>query len=135
LVVSTAQLSCGSVPTLTAAQMPDFCVVSEAEQAVHLSVHALLQQTPSAQNPDEHSLGLSQAAPSIFSAAHRVVVRLQYEVLGQSLSTVQGVRHPSTASQETAAQLMVPTGLQAPLPSQVEVGVKLAPLQKAIEQT
>jgi hypothetical protein len=77
LVVSAAQLSCGSVPTLTALQIPDFAVVNELEQAIHLSVHALSQQTPSTQKPDEHSLVALHVSPLIFWAAQRWVVALQ----------------------------------------------------------
>jgi hypothetical protein len=77
LVASTAQLSWGSVPTFTALQMPDFCVVNEPEQAMHLPEQSLLQQTPSAQKPDVHSSARVQASPAIFLAAHRLVVALQ----------------------------------------------------------
>jgi hypothetical protein len=62
---------------LTALQIPDFAVVSALEQAMHLSVHALSQHTPSAQKPDEHSFVALQVSPLIFWAAQRLVVALQ----------------------------------------------------------
>jgi hypothetical protein len=62
---------------LTALQIPDFAVVNELEQAIHLSVHAFSQQTPSTQKPDEHSLVELHVSPLIFWAAQRWVVALQ----------------------------------------------------------
>jgi hypothetical protein len=120
---------------LAALQTPELPVVSEAEHAMHLSVQALLQQTPSAQKPDEHSVVAAQESPSIFLAAHLLVVALQYEVVGQSLSVVQAVRQPSTTSQAAVPQSCVPTVLHAPLPSQAEMGVKAAPLHEAVVHT
>ena len=42
--------------------------VRAAEQAVHVPVQALLQQTPSTQKPEVHSRVAAQAAPFAFFA-------------------------------------------------------------------
>jgi hypothetical protein len=115
--------------------MPEFCVVSEPEQAMQLPRHALLQQTPSAQKPDEHSPGRTQGSPFVFLAAQRLVVALQYEVVAQSLSVAQTVRQPSTTSQVEPPQSCGVAVVQAPFPSHVDVGVNVEALQDDVEQT
>jgi hypothetical protein len=102
---------------------------------MQLPEQAVLQQTPSAQKPDVHSLAKVQATPAIFLAAQRLVVALQYEVVGQSVSVAQAVRHPSTTSQVALPQSCNVTALQAPFPSHADVGVKVEPLHEEVAQT
>jgi hypothetical protein len=95
----------------------------------------MLQQTPSAQKPDVHSVAAVQESPSIFLAEQRLVVMLQYDVLGQSFSVAQAVLQPSTTSQVAPPQSCAVTVLQAPFPSQVDVGVKVEALHEAVVHT
>jgi hypothetical protein len=135
LLASTAQLSCGSVPAFTALQMPELCVVRALEHAMHFPSHSVLQQVPSTQKPEVHSAAPVQESPSIFLAAQRWFEALQYDSTGQSLAVEQGMRQPSMSSQATKPQLVGLTALHAPLPSQVEAGVKFPSLQKPLAQT
>jgi hypothetical protein len=86
------------------------------------SAHALSQHTPSVQKPLWHWLALVQAAPFTLRP-HELLT----QVLGgtQSCASVAGVQ---VVLQAPAAQVKVPQDCtagvaQAPLPSQVEVGV------------
>jgi len=58
-----AQSSCGSVPTVTLAQVPFGAPVSERAHALHEPVHALPQQKPSTQKPLAHSSLAVHAVP------------------------------------------------------------------------
>jgi hypothetical protein len=71
--LSTEQKSCGSVSIFAAAQVPDAWPVSAIEQALH-PLHAVWQQTPSMQYPDEHWLTPEHGAPSIFLALQVLLV-------------------------------------------------------------
>jgi hypothetical protein len=58
--VCAAHMPCGSAPLATLLQIP---FVLGRLQAWHAVLHALLQQTPWAQNPLKHALPLEQGRP------------------------------------------------------------------------
>jgi len=63
-VVVTHTLRGSEVPLVTAAQVPSVPPVSAAVQAWHEPVHALLQQTPSAQKPVAHWSAVVHGLPA-----------------------------------------------------------------------
>jgi hypothetical protein len=86
---------------------------------------ATLQHTPSAQNPEAHSLPLVQFAPFIFSPQ---LAATHCWPVAQSLVCVQASKHaPFVGSHEYGAQIVVGPALQRPLPSQARAPTTAAP--------
>jgi hypothetical protein len=91
----------------------------EATHASHVPVHALSQQTPSAQCPLAHSPSRPHA-PLVFVDTH--VPAEQYAEAVQSPSPAQLVRHATpAASQRYAPHKVVTVGRHARLPLQTPV--------------
>jgi hypothetical protein len=98
----------------------------------HLSLHAWLQQTPSAQNPDMHCASLSQTAAISFLM--RQVPPSHQNPAWQSAFIAHGA--PQVSSTQTAgAQLLVIAGKQVPMPSHRAAARSVAPSQPGILQT
>ena len=78
------QLGTPVLPALTKVQVP---TVPARLQASHAPPQAVLQQTPSTQLPEVHSLAAAQAVPLAFFATQAPAE--QYDVETQLPSTVQ----------------------------------------------
>jgi len=96
-------------------------------------VHPTLQQTPSAQKPEPHSLALAQGMPFAFRPQ---VLLMHGPLLAQSELDTQLVRHALIAgSQLNGAQTLAGPGRQRPSPSQTLVLVTAAPSHAPALQT
>jgi hypothetical protein len=112
-------------PAVTGAHRPLLPPVRAAEQALHAVAHALLQQNPSAQNPDVHSLFAAHATPLALHTppgqlTHRPPVHCAPAT--QFAAVVQVVAH-AVAPQMNGVQLVVTAAGHAPAPLQVAAAV------------
>jgi hypothetical protein len=85
-------------------QTPSIPPVLAEEHAVHLSVQALSQQTPSTQNPVAHSFAPAHAGPASFSK--RQTPALHQCPDGQSESVAHGFLWHSPSTHNPLAQVM-----------------------------
>jgi hypothetical protein len=110
----------GSVPPLaTGAQVPAVATIAHDRQ---VPVQAVRQHTPCEQKPLAHSVRSAQVAPGGLSPHDPFV-----HVAGgsQSASAAQAARH-AAAPHRNGKQELAAGVTQAPAPSQVEAGVKVA---------
>jgi hypothetical protein len=99
---------------------------------MHGPVQAMLQQTPSAQNPDAHCDPPLQTAPGGFGPQ----LPLTHFEPTQSPSEAQVVpQAPVVASQLNGAQTTVGPAVQVPCPSQTRIPWTAAPAQVPGAQT
>lgn len=91
---------------------------------LHCSVHAALQQTPSAQKPEEHSTAVWHV-PLVFFGTQ--LVPLQYEPLAHELDVqVPAQLLLSLEHKLVASQCLAVAAGQVPFPSQYAAGVAIA---------
>jgi hypothetical protein len=113
----------GSVPAVTAAQWPFATPVLVITQASQVPLQALVQQTPSAQNPPAHWALAVQVAPSARVGEQVLVVRSQNDPDAQLAVLVQAAGRQLVAFMQAtppgqAAVAAVP-GVQTPAPLQL----------------
>jgi hypothetical protein len=117
------------VPVVVAPQVPLAPPVFAAEHALHAVVQALLQQKPSAQNPDVHWLAALHEPPFAFLATQAVAE--QKSPAMQSVSAAQVILHAGDPH-TNGAQLLVAAVGHAPAPLQLAAAVAMPLVQLAV---
>jgi hypothetical protein len=99
-------------PHTPSAPLPFFTAV----HATHVPPHATSQQTPSAQNPDEHSCAAAQSAPGADFATH---APLEHHSPATQSASVEHEPRQAVAPQANGAHESVPPDTHLPAPSHV----------------
>jgi hypothetical protein len=120
-------------PAVTEAHVPLLPPVRAAEHALHDVLHALLQQNPSAQKPDTHSLFAAHAVPMLLHVPPGQLTHSPFVHCAPAtqFAAVVHVAVHAVAPQMNGAQLVVTTFGHAPMPVQFAATVATPAAQLA----